>query len=281
MWLIYIVLTILIIVSAVLFFSMVKGFKNPVVRHEAPKNLPFKIQEVWIPTKKNKKLYTWWIPMDSTAPTIIFVHAWGRNTQRMMTYLKKFCCKGFNLLAFDARSHGNSDADGYTNLVKFSEDIVSAMDYLEKQPDTVNKNFYLVGLSIGGAASIYAAAHDLRVKKVITVGAFAQPVVVMRKQFTDRHIPYFPLVWLLFKYVKVFQHLNLKTIAPEKHIAKSTARFLLIHGEQDKTVPVDQAFRLKKAAGNKAELWIIPGRGHSDCHLESGFWEKIIGFFMD
>jgi len=281
MWFIYFLLAVLVLGLAVLFFLMVKGFHNPVVRHEVPKNMPFKIQEVWIPSKKNKKLYAWWIPMDTTAPTIIFVHGWGRNSQRMMTYLKKFCCKGFNLLAFDARSHGNSDADGYANLVKFAEDTLSAMDYLEKQSKIENKDFYLVGLSIGGAASIYAAARDPRVKKVITVGAFAHPAVVMRKQFADHRIPYFPLVWLLFKYVKIFQHLDLDVIAPEKHIAKSTARFLLIHGEQDKTVPVNQGIRLKKAAGDKADLWTIPGRGHSDCHLEKGFWDRVIGFFKD
>jgi hypothetical protein len=23
----------------------------------------------------------------------------------------------------------------------------------------------------------------------------------------------------------------------------------------------------------------MPGRGHSDCHLEDGFWEKLMEFF--
>ncbi len=277
---VYILLAILIPGLAVLFFLMVKGFRNPVAKHEIPKNLPFQIQEIRVPTVKNKNLYAWWIPGEPTAPTILFIHGWGRNTQRMMAYLKKFCCKGYNLLAFDARSHGNSDADGYTTLVMFAEDILSCMNYVDNKLKIKNSDYYLVGLSIGGASSIYAAAHDKRIKKVVTVGAFANPGVVMRKQLSDRHIPYFPLVWFLFKYVEFSQKIKLNKIAPENHIAKAEAKFLLIHGKQDQTVPVDQAFRLKKEAGEKAELWTIPGRGHSDCHLEKGFWEKLDRFFQ-
>ena len=64
----------------------------------------------------------------------------------------------------------------------------------------------------------------------------------------------------------------------EKHIVNTNASFLLIHGAEDVTVPVEEGKRLAKAAGNHAELWIIPHRGHSDCHLEKRFWEKVIGF---
>jgi len=279
MWLIYLLLAILILGLSVLFFLIIKGFENPVAKHEVPKGLPFQVHEVRIPTQHNKMLYAWWIPVDDKAPTIIFIHGWGRNAQRMLSYLKRFKDKGFNMMAFDARSHGNSDQDGYANLVKFSEDIISSMNYLETQSEITNKNFYLVGLSIGGAASIYAAAHDPRIKKVVTVGAFAHPGVVMRKQLGDHHIPYFPLVWLLFNYLRIFQKLDLDVIAPEKHIGRAKAQFLLIHGEQDQTVPMEQGKRLKKAAGEKAELWLIPGRGHSDCHFERGFWERVTGFF--
>lgn len=278
--LIYILLAILIIGLAVLFFLMVKGFRNPVAKHEAPKNTSLPIQEIRIPAKNNKHLYAWWIPGEPTAPTIVFIHGWGRNTQRMMPYLKNFCCKGYNLLAFDARSHGNSEPDGYTTLVMFAEDIRSCIDYVADELKIKNSDFYLVGLSIGGASSIYAAAHDKRIKKVVTVGAFANPGVVMRKQLSDRHIPFFPLVWLLFKYVEFSQKIKLNEIAPEKHIGRAETQFLLVHGEQDQTVPLDQAFILKKAAGDKAELWVIPKRGHSDCHLEKGFWEKLEQFFQ-
>ncbi|MBN2614268.1 MAG: alpha/beta fold hydrolase [Bacteroidales bacterium] len=277
---IYWLLALIILGTAVLLILiMTKGFKNPVARHEIPENTPFKINEVFIPTVNNKKLYAWWIPVDTNAPTIIFIHGWGRNAQRLMTYLNQFCCQGFNLLAFDARSHGNSEKDGQANMLKFAEDILSVADYVNRETEIKSNDFYLVGLSIGGAASIYAAAHDQRIKKVVTVGAFARPDTVITKELKARHIPG-PVIWLLYKIYKIFQNLDAEAIAPVHHIASAKAKFLLIHGEEDLVVPADEGKKLKEAAGTKAELWLIPGKGHSDCHLETGFWERLLIFFQ-
>ena len=277
--LLFLILALLLVSFVVLFLLIQKGFRNPVATHTIPDELPFDVQEVEYPTKNGKTLYAWWIPVDREAPTVIFIHGWGRNAQRMMPYLRKFCCGKYNLFAFDARGHGNSDHDGYANMLKFSEDIISSMNYVEKIQKKENGIFYLIGLSIGGAASIYAAAHDSRIKKVATVGAFAHPAAVITKQLKDHHIPYFPMIWFLYRYMKYINNLDVDALAPEKHIASSQAHFLLVHGEDDQTVPVEQGKRLKTAAGNKADLWIMPGRGHSDCHLETGFWERLMEFF--
>ena len=280
MWIVSWLLAIAILGIFLLLLLIIRGFKNTVARHELPGDLPFEIKEVDIPTEKNKKLYAWWIPVDAGAPTIIFIHGWGRNAQRMMTYLNEFCCQGFNLLAFDARSHGNSESDGHTNMLKFAQDISHVIDFVSGQKEIQNNNFYLVGLSIGGAASIYAAAHDERVKKVVTVGAFARPVTVMTKQLKARHIPYYPIIWLFYKFIKLSQQLDLEAIAPVNHIASAKAKFLLIHGIDDDVVPVEEGKKLKAAAGDKAELWLMPNRGHSNCHQEEGFWERLMKFFQ-
>ncbi len=272
------VFVVLFLGLGVLFYFMVKGFINPVDRHSVPANLPFTVEEEQIPLPDGRHLYGWWVLMDKNAPTVIFAHGWGRNAGRMVPYLKKFCCQGMNMLAFDARGHGNSDPDKYSNLVKFAEDIRASIDFVQNSGMVQNQDFYLVGLSIGGAGSIYAAGHDFRIKKVVTVGAFAHPASVMKKQFKEHHIPYFPMIWIMFHYLRYFQHFDINKVAPERHIGHAQASFLLIHGEADATVPVEEGRRLARAAGNKAELWIIPGRGHSDCHLEKGFWEKVIGF---
>ncbi|MBN2638665.1 MAG: alpha/beta hydrolase [Bacteroidales bacterium] len=278
MWFISWLLGIVILGIFILLLLIIKGFKNPATPHQLPEDLPFQVNEEFIPTEKNKKLYAWWIPVDENAPTIIFIHGWGRNAQRMLTYLNRFCCKGYNLLAFDARSHGNSDTDGHTNMLKFAEDIISVADYVNQK--TKSKNIFLIGLSIGGAASIYAASIDKRIKKVVTVGAFARPTTVMTHQLKQHHIPYFPVIWLFYKFIKIFQHLDLEAIAPVNNIARSESLFLLIHGVDDVVVPVSEGKKLKEAAGSKAKLWLIPNKGHSDCHLEPGFWERLLEFFQ-
>lgn len=262
-------------------FLIYRGFQTPENPHDTiPKDLGLKIQEVKFPSVKGQDIYAWKVEVNPEFPTLILVHGWGRNVERMTPYLRKLCCRGFNMLAFDARGHGNSHKDGPMTMLKFAEDIESAIDFVLSNEKQVNKEISLIGLSIGGAASILAARRDKRIGKVVTVGAFAHPLEVMRKQLSDRFIPYIPFTWLFFKFMKWRIKIDFDAIAPVNNIKNSKADFLLIHGIDDKVVPLEQAYQLKKAQPN-LKIWAIPNRGHSNCHLENGFWDKISDFLLN
>ncbi len=276
----------IIVVSLLLLWLMTLGFKNTKKSHnKTPDEFGLPFNEIWIPTKNHRNLYAWWIPAETectdTPPTLILVHGWNRNVERMMAYIKKLQPLGYNLMAFDSRNHGNSDGDSFSSMIKFAEDIHATVDDLEHHPCVNHDKLGLIGLSIGGAASIYAASLDKRIKKVITVGAFARPDDVMAIQFKKRHIPYIPFVWTLFKYVEFKIGASFDEISPVNNINKSPAEFLLIHGTDDKTVPYEQAEKLVAAANpDKSELFTLPGRGHSDCHKYPGFWDKVEEFLI-
>jgi len=276
--LVFYIFLIVLVISALLLFLMVKAFKTPVNPHNiVPDDLGLKIQEINFPSVKGQNIYAWKIISNPDFPTLILVHGWGRNIERMTPYLRKLCCRGFNVLAFDARGHGNSHNDGPMTMAKFAEDIASAIEYVLTDETQKNKEISLIGISIGGAASILAASRDSRIKKVVTIGAFAHPLEVMRKQMKDRNIPYIPFTWIFFKIIKWRTGLNFDDIAPENNIAKAKADLLLIHGIEDKVVPIEQGRKLK-IAQPKVKLWEIPRRGHSNCHLESGFWDTVVDF---
>lgn len=280
---ILIILLLFIVLLIVFLRLVVKGFSNPQRKHEStPADIGIDFREIQFATQNNRTLYGWHIQENPAYPTLILVHGWGRNVGRMLPYIKNLYGKGFNLLAFDSRHHGSSDRDNHSTMKKFAEDISAAVDYIFKKMGVHNTKIGVVGLSIGGAASIYAAAHDERIGSVVTVGAFANPLDLMKKQLSERHIPYSPLGKMAIAYLQHHVGFKFEDIAPEKHIAKAKASFLLIHGEEDVTVPVLHAKRLQ-ASGSKENttLWVIPGRGHSNCHLEERFWDRITAFFND
>jgi len=257
-------------------------YRNPRKAHQhTPEKFNIPFQDVRFPTKNNRNLYGWWIPAKDKhpAPTLVLVHGWGRNVERMLPYIRQLHASGYNLLAFDSRNHGSSDPDHYSSMLKFAEDSVSAVDFVQKQKEADPERIGLLGLSIGGAASIYAAAHDPRIKSVVTVGAFAHPGNVMRYEFRQRHIPYFPLVWLLLRYVEFRIGAKLDAIAPVKNIQQANASIFLIHGQNDVVVPPEHAHQLESAGKpEKVHLWVIPEKGHSDCHFHPEFWKKIESF---
>jgi len=279
----FIISVIILVLFFILFGMIVKGFKNPQRKHtKTPASIGIDFEEVSIPTQNNKNLYGWLFRKNLSSPTIILVHGWGRNVERMMPYIEQLSKNGFNLLTFDARHHGNSDNDEHSTMKKFAEDIIASLNFIANQTDISNPDFGLIGLSIGGGASIYASAHDQRIKSVITVGAFANPLEIMRLQLKSHHIPHRPVGWLFLRYLESKVGFKFNDIAPEKHIQNSEAKFLLIHGTKDETIPVSHLHRLAKAGKEKnIETWEMNDKGHSDCHFEDGFWRKIKSFLND
>ena len=276
----FIISVVTLVLLFILFRMMVQGFKNPQRKHNTPASeFGFHFKEVSIPALNNKRLYGWFFEKDRRSPTLVLVHGWGRNVERMIPYIEQLKDTPFNLLTFDARHHGNSDNDGHSTMKKFAEDIIASINFIENETGITNPEIGLIGLSIGGGASIYASAHDQRIKSVITVGAFANPLEIMRLQLKSNHIPYKPLGWLLLRYLESKVGFKFNEIAPEKHIQNTDAKFLLIHGAMDKTIPVSHLHRLAKAGKERnIETWEISDKGHSDCHFETGFWKKVKGF---
>ncbi len=270
---------VLIILSIVIGYIIIRNFSKPLGRHFSKFNDEgIKLEEVSIPTEKNKKLFGWWIEAKTKAPTIILMHGWDRNISKLIPYIKNLNGRGFNVLAFDTRHHGNSDSDDFSSMIKFAQDISASITFVENKPTVEKDNFFLIGHSIGGAASIYAAAADYRIKKIVTIGAPSNPSQIMTMQMRKKHIPQ-PIIWAAFKIMEIRIGKRFTQLASATNISKVKAKVLLIHGTNDKIVPFTQANIILNAANNnQAELWAITGKGHSNCHSEIGFWDRIIEF---
>ncbi len=274
-----------VIVLLMIFISHI--YDTPQTVHDkTPADYGIDFDEIRFPTKNDCSLYGWWIPEKwdnwRELPTIILVHGWSRNVGRMLPYIRNMHGQGFNLLAFDARHHGNSDSDGFGAMPKFAEDIISAIDYLTESGEITTGKIGVLGLSIGGAGAIYAASLDKRIKAMVIVGAFSHPEEVMLVEFRRRKIPRFPFAWLAFRYMEFRIGARFDDIAPVNNIRLIKGNLLLVHGSDDQTVPVEQAEHMYSLSNpERTKFWLQEGRGHSDCHKEDGFWERVIGFFQN
>jgi len=247
-----------------------------------PEKYGISFEEVHFPVGKNGHLYGWWVPTTPTAPTLILVHGWGRNLSRMLPYIREFHPLGYNLLAFDARNHGSSTPNKTPTVWTFTQDTCAAIDSIAESRLTSSQKFGAIGLSIGGGAVINAAALDDRIRSVVTVGAFSHPIEVMKLGFQEKHIPYILFGWLLFKYMRYRFRLDFDKIAPANNIHSAHADILLVHGEQDSTVPLAHGKALLEAGNPETtNLWIVPAKGHSDCQTNPDFWEKTGSFFQE
>jgi pimeloyl-ACP methyl ester carboxylesterase len=76
--------------------------------------------------------------------------------------------------------------------------------------------------------------------------------------------------------------MDFEKIAPVNNIAHANADILLIHGAEDMTVPLAQGQELAAAGdAERTHLWIVPGKGHSNCNIHPQFWEKVHAFLQE
>jgi len=276
------ILIILILFVLSLDQLVARMYKYEIKPHSiTPKRYGIPFKEIQISSVNDSQLYSWWMPTSPDAPTLILIHGWGRNLARMMPFIQKLHPLGYNLLAFDTRNHGSSSPRKNPTVGTFSEDILAVMDFLVNSGLTSSDKIGVVGLSIGGGASINAAGWDHRIQSVITIGAISHPVAVMNYEFQKRRIPEF-ISRIILGYMRLRYRLDFDKIAPVNNITRANAAILLIHGDEDETVPLSQGQALAEA-GNPAQtrLWIVPEKGHSNCHSHPQFWEEVEVFLQE
>lgn len=88
---------------------------------------------------------------------------------------------------------------------------------------------------------------------------------------------------LLGKNVMLNQEDAIK-ICPVSFVTKDAPPFLIIHGDNDHTVPFEQGKILHdklEGAGADVKLLVLEGADHADmAFFQREIWERIIGFFQ-
>jgi len=232
-----------------------------VIEAGVPEGLPWR--EVMVPGVNDKALFGWFIPTGEPAPALLIMHGWGGNAEMMLPLAAPLHAAGFALLMLDARCHGRSADDDFASLPRFAEDIESGLDWLARQPEVDASRLGIVGHSVGAGAALLVASRRQGLRAVVSLAAFAHPALMMRRWLASKHVPYWPFGAYILAYVQRVIGYRFDDIAPCRTIARVSCPVLLVHGQDDATVPVEEAVQLQAAAGGGAELLVVPG-SHDD-----------------
>lgn len=232
-----------------------------VVEQGTPEGLPWR--EAMVPGASGKQLFGWFIPAGERAPALVVMHGWGGNAEMTLPLAAPLHAAGFALLLLDARCHGRSADDSFASLPRFAEDIEAGLEWLAGQPEVDGGRLGLIGHSVGAGAALLVASRRQGLAAVVSLAAFAHPAQMMRRWLASKHIPYWPFGAYILGYVQHVIGHRFDDIAPCRTIARVTCPVLLVHGQEDATVPVDEARQIHAAARGHAELLVVPG-SHDD-----------------
>jgi pimeloyl-ACP methyl ester carboxylesterase len=249
-----------------------RAWKPPqLVVHQSPADLGLTEEQVWLMNSRNIQLHGWFVSSGGRAPAVVVLHGWGGNAAHMLDLAPAINEAGLHSLFLDATNHGLSEPDDHVSMLKFAEDLETAVEYLKEREDVTD--IAVIAHSVGAAAAIYYASYHDDVAAVVAVASFAHPGELM-----DENLPLpQPIRWAVLRAVETMIGKGFDVIAPRARVGHVSAPLLLVHGEQDDIVPVEDSYELEKL-GTDVELLVVPDGVHSDLRLFEPYFPEVIGF---
>ena len=213
-----------------------------------------------------------YLPSDkSQYPTVCICHGIpsgkppDSNDRGYPGLAEKICEEGFATFIFNFRGTGISG--GNFDLLGWTRDLKSVIDHLWILPEVDKAHLSLLGFSGGAAVSVYLTAKDKRLSRVAACACPAEFTFFTKADEPQSLVDHFRSIGAIrdedFPLSIEDWSNGFRLIRPIKHIAGIAPRpLLLVHGNQDDVVEVNDAYRLYAQAGEPKEIIIVDGAGH-------------------
>lgn len=190
-------------------------------------------------------------------------HGYTSKAKHMAGFVNKFHSLGYNVLAVDARAHGDSEGTkiGMGWVERF--DVIEWIKYIiSLEPDA---QIILHGVSMGASTVLMASGEELpkNVKAIIADCGYTSEWDEFKQEADVLHIPWFPVLNASSVISKVRDGYDFKQASAVEQVKKSHIPTLFIHGSKDELVPYGMLNELYSAANCEKEILTIQGAGHA------------------
>src|ERR1700737_3611171 len=220
---------------------------------------------------------------------IVAVHGTRTNREDPAAHLLELTAalarKGFGVLSFDMRGMGQSPAAPLSMGNLEQRDVLGAVDFLRSgrlpfpelgRPRIIGG----LGVSMGAASLLMAAAGEPAIQAVVSDSAYAEIVPILEREIAKRSVaPIGRIPGVLAPSALVMAQLlygvDFFAARPVATVARIAPRpLLLIHGTADDYVPITN-FRELNAAASSAQgahvtTWIVPNARHAQAFKKPG-----------
>ena len=222
-------------------------------------------------------LHAWFIPVSGHAPAVIVMHGWGANASLMLPLAPHLHRAGMHALFLDARNHGRSEHDDFVSMPRFSEDLEVAIEWLRGLEDV--GDIAVIGHSVGAGAALLVASRRDDLAAVVSVSAFAHPGEIMSAGPPLNRMPA-PMRQGLIRTMERTIGARFDEIAPRATIGAVSSPLMLVHGEADDVVPVENMHELAALASDARTL-VVPDADHGSLDAFEPHVGTILGFLSE
>lgn len=228
------------------------------------------------------RLAGWRLAPPSPKGVVLVQHGYGTCRADPLALTALLYRGGYAVVSVDFRGHGESG--GVCTFGKGERlDVRAVLAAIAQDPRLQTLPVGYLGISMGAAVGILTAAEEPRIRAVVSDSSYARlGPMVARYQRMMYHLPEVPFGWLSARCLALELRTPLARLDPVRAVGRIAPRpLLIIHGEQDASIPAGQARELYAAAGEPKALWLVPGAGHvaSLYHAEQAYAQRVLTFF--
>ena len=238
-------------------------FRPPERGPTDPESLQLTVEHVEFRTEDGILLRGWWNPGATSSPVIVFLHGLNRSRLEHLERAAEANKRGYGVLLFDLRNHGES-GHAYTTLgVTESRDVCAARAFLKKQ--AAGRAQVLWGVSLGASTALLAEKRCPGSAAIISDSSFLSFSETIRHHFhLIFRLPSFPIADLIIQLTSWRMGFRPEDGDVEKAVtALGDVPILFIAGSADARMPPALAERLASRASSPAKkLLVVPGAGH-------------------
>ncbi len=254
-------LLLIILVVLIMINGLVRWLTYPAPGVKVPSPPPPPFKEVVLTLPDSTQVTGWFYSSAGSPLFLLFFHGNGENLATMWHsgLFVKMQELGANFLALDYPGYGRSE--GKPSEESILEASRAAVSWITREfPDKI---IVVCGWSLGAAVAIQTAAQNPGVVR----GLIALSVWTSLPAVASEHYPR-ALIRLLLK-----EKYNSLRAAKQVHLP-----VLLIHGREDRIIPVRQGRELAQHFPSPPRWVEVPGAGHNDLLSHSGVWEEMADF---
>lgn len=201
---------------------------------------------------------------------LIYLHGLGDNRLSGVGVAQRFGPRGWDVLTYDQRAHGESDGVACTYGYHEKYDLGRALDVLGVSRAVV------MGSSLGGSVALQAAAVEPRIAGVIAQSPFADLERIARER-----APFFANESYIRTALRLAEQeagFHISGVSPLRDAPKLRVPVLLLHGEKDTDIRPAHSKELAAALPGPHELLLLPTADHNNVLQQEESWTAISRF---
>ena len=207
-------------------------------------------------TSDTQQLALWWLPNpDPTAPTLLYLHGTFRNLYRNLPKIDALRDAGFAIIAVDYRGWGDSTSIVPSEATIIADAWLAWAELVRRQPAAGKRVIF--GHSMGSSVAVSLAS---KLRFGVDYGA-----LILESAFTN--LP--DVAASAGFWGSVAAALTTLEFDAVNKIGGVDAPVLMLHGTEDKTVPIELGRRLRDAARPGVRWLEVPGGTHSRLHSDA------------